>query len=141
MASRLQPKHKAPLAGTQRTNNPSGKRKDGARPTPKRMNLGMLIQHDAKQAPGRRRMPLEILEDIANASPKTMPTTFRLQAAAAAAPYRHRKMPIAIEGTDKPIPIVNAAALAAMSTEQLAAMAAALATLGLDASTDEDQQG
>ena len=58
-----------------------------------------------------------------------MPMALRVEAARSAAPYEHKKMPIAIEGTDKPIPIVDAGKLAAMSTAELEDITKALAVL------------
>ena len=47
------------------------------------------------------------------------------------APYIHRKMPIAIEGGDKPLKVVNADMLGAMSNAELEGLVGALRALGL----------
>jgi hypothetical protein len=55
----------------------------------------------------------------------------RMWAAQAAAPYMHKKMPIAIEGGDRPIPIIDADKIAKMSEKDLQAMITGLALLGI----------
>lgn len=53
----------------------------------------------------------------------------KLEAAKIAAPYMHRKMPIAIEGTDKPLMIVDPSKLAGLTEKELALYEQLLARL------------
>lgn len=57
----------------------------------------------------------------------------RLSAASSASPYLHQRMPIAIEGTNKPLAIISADKLASMNTEDLQAVMKAMDILGLGA--------
>lgn len=142
MASRLQPTHKAgPGRPKGSKNNPNGPKH------PKRVNP--LLEAERERNGGLRTRRPGIIRKLTSKETSldflrmtytdhNVPMSFRTAAAQAAAPYEHKKMPIAIEGTDKPIPIINASELGSMSTEQLAALASALAALGLGASEDKD---
>ena len=70
-------------------------------------------------------MPLDFMLQVLR-DPKRHSTTFRMTAAEKAAPYIHRKMPIAIEGGDKPLVFLDAAKLSAMDTAELTKLAALL---------------
>jgi hypothetical protein len=85
--------------------------------------------------------PLGFMEAVLR-TPSEYPFAARSWAAKEAAPYLHRKMPIAIEGGDKPIRVVSVDALAKLSTDELERLQAVLTGLGvaaaLDAHKDED---
>jgi hypothetical protein len=70
-----------------------------------------------------------------------MPFAFKFEAAKHAAPYVHKKMPIAIEGTDKPIRVMDLAALAKLSDEELEAMDKVLGRIVKDDEEAGDDNG
>lgn len=55
----------------------------------------------------------------------------RLQAANSLAPYVHKRMPIAIEGGDKPLTFIDAGKLAQLSVAELEAFVALMERLGV----------
>lgn len=75
-------------------------------------------------------MPLDFMLQVLRDPDRHSPS-FRMVAAEKAAPYVHRKMPIAIEGTDRPIKVLDVAALSKLSTEELERLQATLAGLGV----------
>lgn len=76
-------------------------------------------------------LPLEYALLVLRGDSKIYNRFDRQWAASIAMPYLHKKQPIAIEGGDKPIKVIDASKLADMSTEQLDKMLAALAALGV----------
>ena len=79
--------------------------------------------------------PLGFMEAVLR-TPSEYPFAARSWAAKEAAPYLHRKMPIAIEGTDKPIKVLDVAALAKLSTEELERLQSTMVSLGVAAALD-----
>ena len=75
-------------------------------------------------------MPLDFALDILR-HPTEYSLTDRQWAAHEAMPYLHRKMPIAIEGGDRPIGVIDAGKLTSMKTEELERLATIMATLGV----------
>jgi hypothetical protein len=86
-------------------------------------------QEIAKAANGLT--PLELFLSVVR-SEKEVPIDARIEAAKAAAPYMHRKMPIAIEGGDpsKPINILDIASMKDMSKKEIETLLALLAKAG-----------
>ena len=82
--------------------------------------------------------PLGFMEAVLR-TPSKFPFVARQWAAKEAAPYLHRKMPIAIEGGDKPIKIISVDALAKLSTEELERLQAVLTGLGVAAVLDKEE--
>lgn len=74
-------------------------------------------------------MPLEFMLAILTADDVTMED--RKWAAMHAAPYCHRKMPIAIEGGETPVKIFDASRLAGLSDKELKAFMAILTKIGV----------
>ena len=70
-------------------------------------------------------MPLDYMLQTLR-DPKNSSRLDKQWAAEKAAPYCHRKMPIAIEGGDKPLVFLDAAKMAQMGPQELAALAAVL---------------
>src|SRR4051812_15486992 len=62
--------------------------------------------------------PLEFMMDVLR-NPKQYPFAARQWAAEKAAPYVHKKMPIAIEGTDNPLRIIDVGKLATMPQDEI----------------------
>ena len=83
--------------------------------------------------------PLSFMLDTMK-DPK-MPHSMKFEAAKQAAPYVHKKMPIAIEGTDKPIRVMDLAALAKLTDEELDAMDKILARIVKDDEEAPDSDG
>lgn len=93
----------------------------------KRMLVELLPKRDEEGELVARKVPLKI--------------EHRIAAATSAAPYVHRKMPIGIDGGEgKPIAIVTAEKLAAMSDEELETMFKLLERLGLSAAFEDGAQ-
>ena len=69
--------------------------------------------------------PLGFMEAVLR-TPSEYPFPARAWAAEKAAPYLHKKMPIAIEGTAKPLVFIDAAKVAGMDTAELAKLTALL---------------
>lgn len=65
------------------------------------------------------------------AKKETVTLTQRLMAANSAAPYVHKRMPIAIEGGDKPLTVIDAGKLATLSATELEALLKVLEKLGV----------
>ena len=97
--------------------NPKGKPKGSKN----RSSLARALGIDKK--PGL--MPLEFMLEVLR-HPDDYPFVARQWAAKEAAPYLHRKMPIAIEGGDKPLVFLDAAKLTNMTAEDLSKLAALL---------------
>lgn len=73
--------------------------------------------------------PLQFMQSMA--MDETLDPALRLKAASDVAPYLHRKKPVAIDGGEgKPLTVLSAEKLAAMSNEDLGALNAALIKLG-----------
>lgn len=72
--------------------------------------------------------PLQFLLSVLRQPEAPLDVKFR--AAGIAAPYMHRKMPIAIEGTGTPLTFLDAAALSKLSKKELDLMMAMLAKIG-----------
>lgn len=81
--------------------------------------------------------PLEYMNMVLCGDGQEFSKIDRMWASQQAAPYMHRKMPIAIEGTGKPVAMIDATKLASMSTEDLEKMLASLTTLNI---TPEDDK-
>jgi len=114
------------------SNNPAGP-KPGYK---ERTHVGTPVI-EAKTKAGKS-APRKFLESVLN-DPK-MPMAFKTDAAKALIPYTDQKMPLAIEGTNKPLTVITAADLAKFSTTELQGIAASLAALGLtevDAEAEE----
>jgi hypothetical protein len=75
-------------------------------------------------------MPLDFALDILR-HPEEYNIEHRKWAAKEALPYLHKKMPIAIEGGDRPIGVIDAGKLTGMKTEELEKLATIMATLGV----------
>lgn len=84
--------------------------------------------------------PLEFMLATLQAPKDQSSKADRMWAADKAAPYVHRKMPIAIEGTDKPIPVTvfDVAKLAAMDTATLRKAEEVLKDMGIIAKDEDD---
>ena len=80
--------------------------------------------------------PLQLMQSVAMDSEVDLEV--RLMAAKDVAPYIHRKMPIAVEGGEKPIAVLSADRLATMSDKELSALNAALIGLGVASGQEED---
>lgn len=114
--------------------NPSGKAKGTKDHTTRRRERSMLDG-------GPDVTPLGFMLAVLQDTEGKVSRADKLWAAQQAAPYTHKKMPIAIEGTDKPIPVINATDLATMPTDALDAMLVGLAAIGLTADDDPDAAG
>lgn len=74
--------------------------------------------------------PLEFMLEVLR-NPKKYSTRDRMWAADKAAPYVHKRMPIAIEGGDKPIMVLDAAKLATIGTGELEHLLEIMTALGV----------
>lgn len=113
-------KRKGPQKGM--VNNPDGK---NLRPKQRRVMGKEIAEADKKRG---LLMPLDFMLSVMR--DKTMPLNFKLLAAEKSAPYVHRKMPIAIEGGDRPITIVSSLKIGHLTTEELEALTTSLSKLG-----------
>lgn len=82
--------------------------------------------------------PLGFMEAVLR-TPSQYPFAARAWAAEKAAPYLHKRMPIAIEGGDRPLTIVDAAQLAKLSSSELELLIATLIKLGVTADAVGDE--
>ena len=120
MVSRLQPTHKSGF-------------KKGVSGNPKGRPKGTANKRNAKRAAdiaASGLTPLEFMMEVLR-NPSLYNVSQRMWAANASAPYVHRKMPIAIEGGDKPLTVIDATKLASMGTAELEKLAAVLEQLGV----------
>ena len=85
-----------------------------------------LAQAEAIAASGLT--PLEFMLEVLR-HPKDYSTAQRMWAANAAAPYVHRKMPIAVEGGNSPIKLLNVTNLASMTEADIEKLVALLDNL------------
>lgn len=74
--------------------------------------------------------PLEFLMSLLRDD--NTPIELKIRAAVECAPYMHRRMPIAIEGGDKPLTVIDPAQLAKLSSKQLAMLMEIMKTIGAD---------
>src|SRR5207248_1477291 len=79
--------------------NPSGRPKGAKNRNP----LDERLRRELSERPGMK--PLEVL--LLLMREPGQPVALRLEAARAAAPYMHRKMPVAVEETFQPIPLTG----------------------------------
>ena len=117
--------------------NPNGRPK-GARTRPRiGKTFGAVNKSMLEQARLKKLLPLDFMLEVLR-NPKDYPFVARQWAAKEASPYIHKRMPIAIEGGDSPLNILNLdpAALAKLTTKQLEAIAAALDQLGITGDGD-----
>lgn len=92
--------------------NPNG------RPKGSRNRKDVIALELTKQAITDGIMPLDFF--LSNLRNPELPMAFRHDNAKAAAPYVHRKMPIAIENLDAPFRVLDMAELAGLTDEELA---------------------
>lgn len=92
--------------------------------------------------------PLEFMmsiirhEDDPNPESTPLPIEIRMDAAKAAAPYMHRRMPIAIDGGEgKPIAIATSAQLKKLPTKDLLALNEIMLKLAVIASVQKEEDG
>ena len=81
---------------------------------------------------GELKMPLDFMLSILTSKEKGITLDDRKWAAQHAAPYCHKKMPIAIEGGGAPIQVFDATKLAKLDTKELKILMALLAKLGVE---------
>ena len=123
--SRLLPNHKSPFVGGQVKGN-AGQ----GRPKGRQNRQTRKMRNEVKQS---KLMPLDfMLQVLRQQGGQRYPTKYRMWAARTAAPYLHKKMPIAIQGTDgPPIAFADAAALGKLSASELKSLLPVLEKLGL----------
>lgn len=92
--------------------NPKG------RPKGSKNKKDLVVADLTKQAITEGLMPLDFF--LSNLRNDGMPLGFRYECAKAAAPYVHRKMPIAIEDVNAPFRVLDMAELAGLSDAELA---------------------
>lgn len=92
--------------------NPNG------RPKGSKNKKDLVVADLTKQAITEGLMPLDFF--LSNLRNDQMPLGFRYENAKAAAPYVHRKMPIAIEDVNAPFRVLDMAELAGLSDAELA---------------------
>lgn len=122
MASRLQPTH-----------NSSGGWKKGQSGNPKGRPKGRKSRRTlAREAAEKLGMtPLEYMLKTLNGSSKLYSKRDRQWAAEKAIPYTNRRMPIAIEGGDKPLTIIDPSKIAELETEDIEKLVTVLEKLGV----------
>ena len=88
----------------------------------------------------RNLMPLDFMLEVLR-NPNNYPFSARQWAADKAAPYLHKKMPLAIEGGDNPLKIVDVTRLSQMSNDDLERITKNLDYIlaGIAATDSEDQ--
>ena len=85
----------------------------------------------AKIFSGELKTPLEFMLALLTSSDPNVKPEDRKWAAQHAAPYCHRKMPIAIEGGETPVKIFDATKLGGLSEKELTAVMAILTKIGI----------
>lgn len=95
--------------------------------------------HD--DAPNLKLMPLDFMLDVLR-HPNDYTKTDRMWAAEKAAPYLHKKMPLAIEGGANPLKIVDMTKLASLSTDDLERIVSNLDSIlaGIAASSSQEPE-
>ncbi len=107
--------------------NPAGK----AKGTKNRRTIGKELLA-AKQIDSGL-MPLDFALQILRDQTGTYGKADKMWAAQVALPYTHKKMPIAIEGGDKPISIIDATKVASMGEKEIEQLIVVLQKLGVAA--------
>jgi Family of unknown function (DUF5681) len=114
--------------------NPKGRAK-GSKDKISRIAAKRVLEAALRDAAGKTAdkdaktlTPLGFMENVLR-TPSAYPFSARQWAAEHAAPYLHRKMPIAIEGGDKPLVFLDAAKLASMPTSEVEKLVALLETV------------
>ena len=135
MTSRLQPKHKVGFPKG-RSGNPAGK-KPGTKNRVSRVAARRAIEAAMREAAGKAAdkaakalTPLGFMEDVLR-TPSQFPFAARAWAAEKAAPYVHRRMPIAIEGGERPLTVLSATELAKLGSDELERLVELLGKLGV----------
>ena len=80
---------------------------------------------------GELKMPLEFMLALLTAPDEKVSMDDRKWAAMHAAPYCHRKMPIAIEGGESPIKVFDASRLAGLNDKELKVFMGILTKIGV----------
>lgn len=105
-----------------RSGNPNGR--------PKRKDA-LTKDIFAKIKAGELKMPLDFMLSLLTSREPGVTLDDRKWAAQQAAPYCHRKMPIAIEGGGAPIQVFDATKLAGLDTKELRTLMALLGKIGV----------
>lgn len=111
--------------------NPNG------RPKGSRNKVSVVIEKLTEEAIKGGIMPLDFF--LSNLRNETMPLGFRYENAKAAAPYLHRKMPIAIENADAPFKVLDMSTLKGLSEAELMQLETLMAKAAAIAASEKDK--